>query len=327
MKPSWVLSDEERNRRFNKFNKLKQKSPGSGSDKSSISRKNVRLIPQLYITFTLEEQKLLDFIKNKFNFCHQSWMRNLLMFDRTAGINLLEAAYKLAPLNTAHYKSMQKACYVYFAKSILPTVLKMDELPTQAKAAIANGRNSGMSHFFKVSQCLRMERKEEAIIVKNEEMCPLQRQVAEIAANHDMVETYDLSQILTKIKVGSPFSPQFPTYQEMFPRGWTRESETRDVETRHEQIIDKIQTWPKDDNGQLDHAMIYLMVLILLFNPLGGQVQSDPVEKIQIKYTTLLQRYLKSKLSEKAANKKFLDAIMLISQTTELWDINEKYMV
>ena len=94
-------------------------------------------------------------------------------------------------------------------------------------------------------------------------------QVAEIAANHDMVETYDLSQILTKIKVGSPFSPQFPTYQEMFPRGWTRESETRDVETRHEQIIDKIQTWPKDDNGQLDHAMIYLMVLILLFNPLG----------------------------------------------------------
>ena len=82
MKPSWVLSDEERNRRFNKFNKLKQKSPGSGSDKSSISRKNVRLIPQLYITFTLEEQKLLDFIKNKFNFCHQSWMRNLLMFGK-----------------------------------------------------------------------------------------------------------------------------------------------------------------------------------------------------------------------------------------------------
>ena len=53
----------------------------------------------------------------------------------------------------------------------------MDELPTQAKAAIANGRNSGMSHFFKVSQCFQLERKEEAIYVKNEEMCPLQRQV------------------------------------------------------------------------------------------------------------------------------------------------------
>ena len=33
----------------------------------------------------------------------------LFVADRTAGINLLEAAYKLAPLNTAHYKSMQKA--------------------------------------------------------------------------------------------------------------------------------------------------------------------------------------------------------------------------
>lgn len=77
MKPSWVLSDEERNRRFNKFNKIKS---AANSDKT-LAKKNSpnRLVPELYITFTVEEQKMIDFIKSKFNFCHESWLRNLLM--------------------------------------------------------------------------------------------------------------------------------------------------------------------------------------------------------------------------------------------------------
>ena len=75
MKPSWVLSDEERNRRFNKLNKLK-----SSNSEKTLARKDASIrVPEIYITFTLEEQKLIEFIQNKFNFCHQSWLRNLLM--------------------------------------------------------------------------------------------------------------------------------------------------------------------------------------------------------------------------------------------------------
>ena len=78
MKPSWVLSDEERNRRFNKFNKLQIKS--SNSD-PRLARKSANIrVPELYITFTMEEQKLIGFIKNKMNFCQQSWLRNLLNY-------------------------------------------------------------------------------------------------------------------------------------------------------------------------------------------------------------------------------------------------------
>ena len=79
MKPSWVLSDEERNRRFNKFNKLQLKSPSS--DKMSTARKSANIrVPELYITFTMEEQKLIGFIQNKMSFCQQSWLRNLLNY-------------------------------------------------------------------------------------------------------------------------------------------------------------------------------------------------------------------------------------------------------
>lgn len=75
MKPSWVLSDEERNRRFNKLNKLKS----SNSNKTLAKKEPSIRVPEIYITFTLEEQKLIEFIQKKFNFCHKSWLRNMLI--------------------------------------------------------------------------------------------------------------------------------------------------------------------------------------------------------------------------------------------------------
>ena len=80
MKPSWVLSDEERNRRFNKFNKVKSVSPEDRKSRQAAASQ-LRL-PELYMTFTVEEQKLIDDIKKKFTFCHKAWLRNLLIFGR-----------------------------------------------------------------------------------------------------------------------------------------------------------------------------------------------------------------------------------------------------
>ena len=78
MKPSWVLTDEERNRRFNKFNKINLKSSNS-EDKKAVRQLR---IPELYMTFTLEEQKLIDDIQKKFKVCHKAWLQNLLIFGR-----------------------------------------------------------------------------------------------------------------------------------------------------------------------------------------------------------------------------------------------------
>ena len=80
MKPSWVLSDEERNRRFNKFNKLNLKSSNSEPKKPKGSP-GLRL-PELYMTFTLEEQTLIENIQKNFKFCQKAWLHNLLIFGR-----------------------------------------------------------------------------------------------------------------------------------------------------------------------------------------------------------------------------------------------------
>ena len=82
MKPSWVLSDEERNRRFNKFNKLNVKSVNPEDRKSRPAAASQLRLPELYMTFTMEEQKLIDDIQKKFTFCQKAWLRNLLIFGR-----------------------------------------------------------------------------------------------------------------------------------------------------------------------------------------------------------------------------------------------------
>ena len=97
---------------------------------------------------------------------------------------MIEAAYKLAPLSISSFKTMQKACHIYFANKVLPNFINLDNMHSDDQAAIMHGKNSSVSHFFKLSQCLKLQRAEPLTVVKNEtEMCPLQRQVGRWSTN------------------------------------------------------------------------------------------------------------------------------------------------
>ena len=93
MKPSWVLSDEERNRRFNKFNKLNVKSVNPEGRKSRPAAASQLRLPELYMTFTLEEHKLIDDIQKKFKFCQKAWLRNLLIFGKFIVVSIFTTYY------------------------------------------------------------------------------------------------------------------------------------------------------------------------------------------------------------------------------------------
>ena len=104
-----------------------------------------------------------------------------------------------------------------------------------------------------------------------------------------MAESVDLTTILSRFKLG--WNPGFPTYREAFPPGWTQD---KDIETRHEDIMRRIQSWPRYGDNQLDHTMLLIFCLILLFSADQDKLQQvKTVENVQLKYTTLLHRYLK----------------------------------
>ena len=106
----------------------------------------------------------------------------LLIPDRKAGINMIEAAYKLAPLNVNSWKTLVGACHIYFVTNIVPIFINLDNLPSEDRTILLTGNNSNVSHLFKVSQCLKIQEGETQgagrVQFKKEEMCPLQNQVS-----------------------------------------------------------------------------------------------------------------------------------------------------
>ena len=74
---------------------------------------------------------------------------------------------------------MQKACHIFFVNKVLPNFINLDHLTIDDQAQILHGRTSNMSHMFKTSQCLKIERVESGMTVSAVgDMCPLQKQVS-----------------------------------------------------------------------------------------------------------------------------------------------------
>merc|ERR1712012_129005 len=121
MKTSWVLSDEERNRRFNKFNKINMKSVNSDKPQT-IKKAPPSRLSELYMAFTLEEQQVLEKIQNTFKgqYCNDTWLQKLLLLNRDAGINLIESAYKVKPIKYETWTWLVQSWSMAFSQNILP---------------------------------------------------------------------------------------------------------------------------------------------------------------------------------------------------------------
>jgi len=329
MKPSWVLSDEERNRRFNKFNRINMKTVSKESD--AVRRKASIRLPELYMTFTVEEQIMLEDIQNKFKVNQTTWLKNLLLLDRNAGVNLIEASFQITPLTFRTYQVLEKAFQLYFLQNIVPQFTQGTKLTMKDISQITSGDNGGIAHQFKVSQCLKIKdvegevKEERPAACKTEgDHCPISKQLNDVTSNKDIVESLNLTSMMNKLSLVNE-KPKFPSYDELFPSKWAN---NKTLEERHKEIVSKIQKWPKDDTNEFDSNLALLMTLILLFNAdFNTTVDKGVVENIQIKYILLLERYLRSKLSPEESNKKFLEAMLLLSYTKEVWEMNKLHLI
>jgi len=115
--------------------------------------------------------------------------------------------------------------------------------------------------------------------------------------------------------------PRLPRYEQLFPSSWAKDSQT---EVRHRGLMEKIYRWPRSKDNQYDYKMALLMRLVVCFNP-DGQEWKDRrgVEALQLHYATMLQRYLRSVLGAKFGGEKFLEGMMLVSYTQELWSLGQ----
>ena len=129
----------------------------------------------------------------------------------------------------------------------------------------------------------------------------------QIARDKEAIQSLALSDLLTRLDLSK--DAQVPTYRVLYLENLPNEKETKE---KHQEIVRKIVNWPRDDNNrvrfdvffanlitqinffQFDCCMNVLMTLILAFHPdFYFLINKDKVEKIQLKYIMMLQRYLR----------------------------------
>ena len=231
MKPSWVLSDEERNRRFNKLNK------------GSSSQNPTKSVTELYMKFTKEEQNVLDGVCKRFHFDRVIWLSNLFRLNREAGLNILEATFTIAPLRMPNHIVFEEAFHLYFVTNIVPKFLENSALPSKDIGQILNGQNSQIAHLFKISQFKTNETRKANIKQLDTEV---KKEVSDMVTRFREVDNSNMVEMISKLptKIG----PTLFSYDELYPENWANNKE---MEERHREIIKKVQGWPTNEKNEV----------------------------------------------------------------------------
>ena len=129
MKITWVLSEQERDRRFKKC-------------------ANVNIPSVLGIPFSpLEEKTVKDL---NFNL-HVPWLKHFFMLDKHAAVNLMDFVYGEDEFRIQSWDTFKKSMRFDFVRHVLPTFTELKVLSPHDLGQIMHSQNSGIDHFFRIS--------------------------------------------------------------------------------------------------------------------------------------------------------------------------------
>ena len=163
MKITWVLSDEERDRRFNKLKKSRKNIINSVSiqTKPSVARPSV-----LYLSFSIEEEKILEDLELKFQV---PWLKHLLIFDKNAGENFINYVFRREELKLEYWETFKQSMSLNFIRYILPRFPELADLSSHDIGQIMNSQASGIAQFFRSCHMFRTG----SILDRKAEHCPV----------------------------------------------------------------------------------------------------------------------------------------------------------
>ena len=107
-------------------------------------------------------------------------------------------------------------------------------------------------------------------------------QIENVSKNKILVREYNLEDLICKIEACDSGDVNIATYTQLYPQ-----SEEM-VET-----IKTVQRWPRMNDGTWSPVIISILSLILALS-IDMFSSTKSMEKVQLQYTLLLQRYLKS---------------------------------
>jgi len=139
--------------------------------------------------------------------------------------------------------------------------------------------------------------------------------------NPENVGVATILPVLQQIQVSNV--AKFDGYSKVFSSPWAPHIE---IEERHLQITRAINRWSRSGAGQrrdrIQSVLLSIIILLSLEDEMGfDEQQKAKIEKLQIKYILIYQRYLKSKYPMEA-NGKFAGGLMLLHYSKELCNMH-----
>ena len=112
-------------------------------------------------------------------------------------------------------------------------------------------------------------------------------------------------------------------YNQFYSSPWAA---NYDDEKKHFALMLKMKALPRDNkDSPVDETQMSLIKLVMAFSTDFVTLERrDVVEKAQLRYASLLQRYLKYKYGGPEANKRFAAAMMMTSYARESHEIQER---
>ena len=118
MRVTWVLSQQERERRFTKL-KVKNEGEMQTSKKMSIGR-------SLNPCFTIEEKALLEDVNTYFEY---PWLEQFITFDSIAALNWVEYTFCGGRLDGRTWQKMGESMFQNYTNIVMPKFPELKEIP------------------------------------------------------------------------------------------------------------------------------------------------------------------------------------------------------
>ena len=281
MKITWVLPDEERNRRFNKLTKVKRQ------------QQEVKVrVRQPIMPVTNEELAKVKQINKFVNGKAYEAFKSKVFGDPLLLKEFLNAGYFGGKISQTFYKSFISVCSIY-VELIFCCAEELSALPEGDKKILFE-KNGPLVNRFKSSSFLDDE---DSCLCKGLEC-------ARREGNYP-----ELEEINEKLKVLGLEGKAKPIikHEQFFP------TNSKEEDVRQKALTKKMKDWSREyPGGPIDGVQSTLMRLVLASCPDFLELERpDLVSKAQLKYVTLLQNYLKSKYGVNEARRRFGNGIIL----------------
>ena len=297
MKVTWVLPDEERNRRFNKLAKVKRqqqkaKSPMNPAKQPMMSTTNEEI---------LKIQKVNKFVNTK---AYEAFKRKVFGNPQLLK-EFLNAGYFGEKISRNFVDSFVSVCSIY-VELIFCCAEELSALSNKDKKLLLD-KNGPLVNRFK-----------SAMFLDDDESCLCKGlESARISGNFP-----ELEEINTKLRTLGMEGKTKPVikHDQFFP------TSTYEDAVKQKELTAKMKDWARQyPGGPIDDVQSTLMRLVIASSPDFIELERpDLVAKAQLKYATLLQSYLKSKYGLDEARRRFGAGLMIIAHAREANEVIEK---